>query len=315
MLAAIYGSIPSVRRFSCPTCSARVFFAGSQCLNCSTTLAYDLAADRVVANTEPCRNRPIWACNWVAANDAGLCEACALTTEADGTDAHVEVFQVAIRRVLRQLVLFGLDPTEAEPPLRFALRASTPDEPVITGHADGLITLDTAEGDPAHREAVRTRLGEGYRTPLGHVRHELGHWHWQAYIEQNPELLTRFRDLFGNEALDYPTALAKHYERKDTGGWRDSYLSYYASSHPWEDYAESFAHVLHMHAIVETAYAEGFITSAADSLARLYGIWAPLTVSLNEIAQAMGTAEPYPFAPSATALAKMSFVYEIIANG
>lgn len=268
----------------------------------------------MVVDTDPCRNRRTWACNWLAANEWGLCEACALDEEAHPDDPHVEVFQVSIRRVLRQLVLFGLDPTNANPPLRFALRGSTPEKRVITGHADGLITLDTAEGDASHREAVRASMGEGYRTPLGHVRHELGHWHWQAYIARNPELLARFRELFGDETVNYSEALSSHYARKDGGEWRDTHLSYYASSHPWEDYAESFAHVMHMHALVETAYAEGFITNEAESLAELHAVWAPLTVSLNEIAKAMGTAEPYPFAPSRTALQKMYFVFEVIAE-
>ena len=119
-------------------------------------------------------------------------------------------------------------------------------------------------------------------------------------------------DDYGDDRRDYATALEAHYNGIEDGSWRGSFLSHYATAHPWEDYAESFAHVLHMLDMVETGVAEGFITGEFRSLADVYDRWAPLTVSLNELARSMGTAEPYRFAPSPTALRKMSFVYDVI---
>ena len=49
---------------------------------------------------------------------------------------------------------------------------------VITGHAQGLITIDIAEADDAERECHRQDMAEPYRTLLGHFRHEIGHHYW-----------------------------------------------------------------------------------------------------------------------------------------
>lgn len=223
-------------------------------------------------------------------------------------------FTAAVRRVDRQLRSLGVDPVAADPPLRFELLRSTPDQPVTIGHADDLATLDIAEGDPVQLTAARARLGEPYRTPLGHVRHESGHWHWQAVVAADAGLLQRFRALFGDEQADYQQALQRHYASRDDGSWRAEFVSHYATAHPWEEYAESFAHVLHLVAMVETAQAEGFVTGLEGraSFADRYRAWLPLTVSLNELARSMGTAQPYPFAPPEPAVAKMAFVAELL---
>ena len=172
------------------------------------------------------------------------------------------------------------------------------DHRVTIGHADGLVTLDLAEADPVTREESRLSLGEPYRTPLGHVRHEVGHWHWQAFVIPDEERLGRFRDLFGDESFDYADALERHYANGDDGFWEQSFVSFYASAHPWEDYAESFAHVLHLLGTEETAHFAGLAAPPGDFDGR-YEQWVNVTVELNELARSMGTADPYPFAPSA----------------
>ncbi|MEZ5159262.1 MAG: putative zinc-binding metallopeptidase [Candidatus Nanopelagicales bacterium] len=301
-----------MRRFSCPQCSARVFFDDQTCLNCRTEVAYNPGTDEMGLALNTCSHRFDWLCNWAATDGSSQCASCALDKTVDGRIDQVTQFQVAKRRVYRQLRLIDVDPDFADPPLRFDLRQGTADSPVTIGHADGLVTLDTAEADPSRREEVRTKLGEPYRTPLGHVRHETGHWHWQAYVFSDRMRLDQFRELFGDERVDYAAALRGHYDGIDDGSWRDTYLSYYATAHPWEDYAESFAHVLHMSDMVETAVAEGFITGEFRSLTDIVERWQPLTVSLNEMARSMGTPEPYPFAPSSTALRKMMFVFDVI---
>lgn len=259
-----------------------------------------------------CSHRYDWRCNWAAAAPGAACESCAMDVLVDGPPAEVAAFQTAKRRVTRQLARWELDPAGGDPPLRFELRPSSDDNPVVIGHADGLVTLDVAEADPARSEQVRIRLGEPYRTPLGHVRHESGHWHWQAYVLPDQWRLEQFREVFGDERLDYASSLEAHYNSVDDGSWTSTYLSHYASAHPWEDYAESFAHVLHMADMVETGVAEGFIQGDFRTMSDIYDQWSTLTVSLNEMARSMGTPEPYPFSPPPAALRKMLFVFDVI---
>ena len=122
-----------------------------------------------------------------------------------------------------------------------------------------MITLDLDEADPAQREQIRTTLGEQYRTPLGHIRHELGHYVWQRYVANDPARLDEFREVFGDETVDYGQALEDHYARGDDGSWRDDHVSFYAAAHPWEDYAESWAQVMHVHDVVSTGSAWGVV--------------------------------------------------------
>lgn len=302
-------------RLTCPSCGARVFFDDLACMSCSTGLAYDLASDVMTTpGDHACRTGQPWRCNWLRVPGTDRCAACGLDAEVSEPGPDLTVFQAAVRRVMRQFHLAGIDPTATAPPLRFALLRSGPTQPVTIGHEDGLVTLDVAEGNPAQLADVQTRLGEPYRTPLGHVRHESGHWHWQAFVAADPAILSRFRELFGDEEADYGEALQRHYAAGDDGSWRNVYVSYYATAHPWEDYAESFAHVLHLRAMVETARSEGFVLDlpAEPTFDDLYRAWVPLTISLNEIARSMGTAEPYPFAPPAPAVAKMAFVADLL---
>ena len=301
-----------VRRFSCPQCSARLFFDDQTCLNCRAEVAYSPSSDDIGLALLTCSHRYEWLCNWVADSEGWQCASCALDVVVDGPTDEVITLQVAKRRLLRQLNRLDLNPATANPPLRYELRHGTDERPVIIGHADGLITLDTAEGDPAQVERTRRRLGEPYRTPLGHVRHEAGHWHWQAYVLPDPIRLTQFREVFGDERRDYPSSLQAHYNSVDDGSWSINYLSHYAAAHPWEDYAESFAHVMHMSDMVETGVAEGFIQGDFRTMSDILNQWAPLTVSLNEMARSMGTTEPYPFSPSPAALRKMMFVFDVI---
>lgn len=300
-----------VRRFSCPQCSSRIFFEDQTCLNCHAEVAYDPATDDLGFALDTCVHRHEWRCNWVA-GALGQCVSCATDVEVRGPAVEITAFQTAKRRVMRQLLQLDLAPSNSNPLLCFVLRHGTDEDPVTIGHAGGVVTLDISEADSAQLERVRRRMGEPYRTPVGHIRHETGHWHWQAYVNPDPLRLEQFRELFGDDRRDYATALEAHYNGIEDGSWRGSFLSHYATAHPWEDYAESFAHVLHMLDMVETGVAEGFITGEFRSLADVYDRWAPLTVSLNELARSMGTAEPYPFAPSPTALRKMSFVYDVI---
>ena len=209
---------------------------------------------------------------------------------------------------MRQLRQAGIEVDGVQPPLQFRLEASTRDNVVETGHANGVITLDTAEGDPVQREVTRAYLGEGYRTPLGHVRHELGHWHWLAHVFPDQQRLDDFRLWFGDERADYASALDGHYRFADDSRWRYHFLSRYASSHPWEDYAESFAHVLHMRDTLETANAGGLVATPAADFDAMLAQWQGVSVTLNELNRSMGAADPYPFAPARPAIEKLRWI-------
>ena len=208
-----------MRAFTCSWCANELWFDSLICERCSVAVAYDVEEDRFVEATRPCRNRATAeSCNWQTAAVEPWCPSCLLDLDHEPT-ARRRPFQLAKRRSLRQLRRLGVDPDRRRPALRFDLRAGTPEQPVVTGHENGVITLDTAEGEPSHRERVRVELGEPYRTPLGHVRHELGHWWWASAIDDE---LARdaFHASFGDERADYSEALQAHYATPDDGSWR-----------------------------------------------------------------------------------------------
>jgi len=200
---------------------------------------------------------------------------------------------------------------------------------VITGHDEGLITLDVAEADDAHREQVRLNMGEPYRTLLGHFRHEVGHHYWSRLVATDPARLDRFRALFGDERADYGAALAAHY----SGGaqpWTDQFVSSYATSHPWEDFAETFAHYLHIVDVLATArgfdlsltafggqggdgqVAVEFDPYRADAAA-LAAEMAPVSFAMNAVNRAMGQSDLYPFHLSPAIVGKLAFIQETVA--
>ena len=309
-----------MRTFQCPQCDARLFFENSSCLRCGAFVAYDLVNDALVLGSVPCASSAtVEQCNWVAGL-TGWCASCLLDMDHTPT-VERQPFQDAKRRALRQLWRLGV-PLHASPPLRFDLQHSCPGQRVVTGHENGLITLDTAEADPARRESIRTSLDEPYRSPLGHVRHETGHWFWAAGRDRW-FALDAFRRAFGDERADYGDALEAHYSgRHAAEPWRDRHVTLYASAHPWEDFAESFAHVLHMVETMETARAQGLAPAMAggplalrpwDDFDRYYEAWVDTALVLNELCRSMGVADPYPFAPSPAAVDKLRFVVHAVA--
>ena len=196
---------------------------------------------------------------------------------------------------------------------------------VLTGHDNGLITINVAEADDVHREAQRLLHHEPYRTLLGHFRHEIGHYYWDRLIE-GTDRLPNFRDVFGDDRDDYQTALKVHYEQGAPVDWADRFISAYASTHPWEDWAESWAHVMHMVDALETAHAVGLsVRPARDdepalaipakpSNARigdfdqLISEWKVLTYVLNNLTRGLGLADAYPFVLSERVVEKLRFV-------
>jgi hypothetical protein len=346
-MAREQGILASVRVFACATCRSLVFFENARCVTCKSWLAY--ARDQrdlvVVPEDEPrrCANRGLAACNWLAdpADSEGLCGSCRLTRTrpSDGDAAGMTAFartEAAKRRLVYQLDHLGLPTTSREDDpkhgLAFDLLSSTW-APVTTGHDSGVITIDLAEGHDPHREALRVQLAEPYRTLLGHLRHEIGHWYWDVLVDGTP-FLDRFRDLFGDERANYADALKVHYAKPAGTEWTDTHVSHYAAAHPWEDWAETFAHYLHISDTMQTAHAWGMKVDGPDleldlawnatlevepgedveSFDELAQAWIAFSMSLNAINRSMGKDDLYPFLLAPTVLEKMRFVHVVVTS-
>jgi len=220
--------------------------------------------------------------------------------------------------------------TPAENPagLAFQFLADTPHaKRIMTGHADGVITINLDEADDAERERCRHEMGELYRTLLGHFRHEIGHYYWDRLIANSPHL-DEFRSLFGDERQDYAEALQRHYASGAPADWSERFISAYASSHPWEDFAETWAHYFHMIDTLETARFSSLsvmpqvpqtLGAVFDfhplevDISRLVQSWIALTFAVNSLNRSMGLPDLYPFVLGAGAVAKLRFVQQLIA--
>lgn len=351
-----------MRTFTCDVCDALVFFENSVCLASHTPLGFSTSQMRVVAlvtgdgggqvyvnpagaTEAQCANFGTIGCNWlVEAGARGpLCRSCELTRTRPN-DADVEgmaeyaVTEQAKRRLVYQLIDLGLPvvPLEVDPEhgVTFDLLSSAHGEQVLTGHADGVVTINLAESDDPHREALRVQLDEPYRTMLGHLRHETGHYYWTVLVEGTPFLDT-FRELFGDENASYAQALDRHYQQGAPAGWEATFVSAYATMHPWEDWAETFAHYLHQRDTLQTAAGAGIVvlgpradtaegvrtpadaqtavpTDDVRDIDQQIGTWLPLTYALNAVNRSMGKEDLYPFVLSPTVIEKLGFVHDTV---
>lgn len=204
----------------------------------------------------------------------------------------------------------------------------SPEERVMTGHEFGVITLNIEEADEAARTKHKLDLGERYRTLLGHFRHEIGHYYWDLLI-QNSNYINDFRKIFGDETFDYDKALENYYASTPAPNWQNQYISIYASAHPWEDWAETWAHYMHVMDTLETAYSFGValntsqqnkngintaITTdpyAVSDFKILFNMWVPLTFAVNNLNRSMGYTDFYPFIISGKIVEKLSFIHDI----
>lgn len=281
-------------------------------------------------------------CNWLIAQSSPhtYCLSCRLNQTipdlslVDNQQAWKKT-ELAKRLLIRQLLSLQLpvqsrqdDPVTG---LAFDFLKPVGGEPVLTGHEDGLITLNINEADDAYREKMRTQMGEPYRTLLGHLRHEIGHYYWDRLID-NTSWLEGYRQLFGDERMDYADALDSYYEQGPQANWQQAYVSSYATSHPWEDWAETWAHYLHIDATLKTARHFGFAHESlaleiekftvqdlydpqhpdAEDFLRLLNASVSLTTVLNEFARSMGQSDHYPFVLTRTVIAKLHFIHMVI---
>lgn len=327
-----------MRVFQCE-CGATVFFNNSLCLSCSRELGFlpealDIAAFTSGQSGEIQTPHGVYrkcanysregVCNWLlpADSEEELCQACRLNnvipdlSEPDNRALWQET-ELAKRRLIYSLDSLGLPvipkADDATRGLAFDIKASTESERVLTGHADGLITLNLSEADASEREKMRLSLKERYRTLLGHFRHEVGHYFWDRLVA-DANKYDDFRALFGDERADYAEALKAHYSKGPNPGFYEEYISHYAASHPWEDFAETFAHYLHLVDTLETAQQYGFATPprSARDFEGLMTEWYRLTVALNSLNRSMGLQDAYPFAITPAVKEKVRFVHELI---
>ncbi len=333
-------------------CQNRIFFENDRCTKCNAELGFFPKSMSLSALVEP--DPEGWfvgpsgerakkcerygnACNWMVdeADGQPRCRACRLNqmepTEAafdqrpnDGGDTSLRdksmTMEAAKRRLLFTLYRLGLDVVgkdqDPEHGLAFALTRHDPENPkkaAITGHADGLITLNLDEADPSLRERTRLRLGEHYRTVLGHFRHESGHYFWDVLVSDKPPL-AEFRQLFGDETIDYGESLKKHYAEAAPFD-PNTHVTPYATMHPWEDFAETWAHYLHLVDTWETAQSFGVapvLAPASNAFEGKLAQWSELMIALNSLNRAMGQPDAYPFSIGSLVAKKLAFVERLI---
>jgi hypothetical protein len=348
-----------MKLFSCQSCGQVLYFENIRCEQCGHILGYlsDIAQISALEPLEDgtwkalaapeipvkfCNNAQSGVCNWLVPVDDphGFCAACRhnrvipdLTLA--GNDQLWGRIEIAKHRLFYSLLRLGL-PLEnrADNPehgLAFDFLADPPvshAQGVMTGHDRGLITLALKEADDAVREKVRGDMGEPYRTLLGHFRHEIGHYFWDRLIATDPERLALFREQFGDERADYGLALQAHYQNGAPAGWQDSFVSVYATTHPWEDFAETWAHYLHIVDTLETAFsfgvkvspraAHGEIQAAinfdpykAVTIKQLIDGWLPIAFAVNSLNRSMGLIDLYPFVLAPKAIAKLQFIHAL----
>jgi hypothetical protein len=278
-----------------------------------------------------CANLYIAKCNWLVekAPTRRLCASCALTrTRPNESDTKAMVAFAVAEKAKRRLIvelhemklpIVGRD-EDPDYGLAFDLLSSE-FEKVFTGHENGVITLDLAEGDDVHREQLRVAMDEPYRTMLGHFRHEIGHYYYYRLVDPSQDYKEQFRKLFGDADADYQAALDRHYNEGAPPNWEKKFVSSYATMHPAEDWAETFAHYLHIRDTLDTAAAFSFAPASAtfergvlgpSGFQTIIDMWLPLSWSLNMINRSMGKEDLYPFVLPAAVLEKMRFVHTVI---
>lgn len=352
-----------MRLFTCNRCEQLVYFENTSCTRCGAALGFNaetLNIESFEKNAEDllqpvngsaqqtyryCANGLTYnACNWVVntRDDNELCIACNLNrTIPDLTiDNHLSLWtkiEAEKRRLIYSLLLLSLplEPQKSnDPQLAFDFLSDDvlgvdEGKRIITGHADGLITLNIKEADAATREYMREKMAESYRTLLGHFRHESGHYYWDMLVN-NSEWLSSVRELFGDETLDYSDALKIYYENGPAADWQSNYVSAYASAHPWEDWAETWAHYLHIVDTLETANEFGIkikphvsdtkglqINTEINSynskeFDNIIQHWLPLTYALNSLNRSVGHEHVYPFVLAEPVLKKLELVHRIV---
>jgi hypothetical protein len=348
-----------MKLFRCQACNNIIYFENRTCGRCGHRLGY-VPELEIMAALEPagadwkplagagsprrfCANADYDVCNWLFA-DGGqdrLCVACRHndTIPDISLASHLSAWrdiELAKHRLFYSLLRWKLPlTTRAEDPnhgLAFEFLADPPQPSgprVMTGHDDGVVTIALAEADSAVIEKRRAELAEPYRSLLGHFRHEVGHHFWDILVRDGGRL-AQCRAVFGDDSQDYQAALRRHYAQGAPAHWAERFVSAYATSHPWEDFAETWAHYLHIVDTLETASAFGLrIAPAIDcegphfarldfdpyvtgSIEQIIDVWAPFIVAMNSVNRAMGRPDLYPFVLAPAVVEKLRFIHDLV---
>lgn len=349
-----------MKLFKCSHCGQLIYFENTFCESCGKPLGFEpdslqlvtlnaeengqlaIAGKKTKTRYRYCDNSQHGVCNWLvpAANATRFCKACELnrTIPDISRPEYMERWQTietAKHRLIYSLLRMRLPlvskTVDEEKGLAFDFIAddgSGENERVLTGHQNGLITINIAEADDIERETAKKMMNEVYRTVLGHFRHEIAHYYWEVLIAPFPETLEQYRNIFGDDSIDYAEALKAHYENGNPPDWNLNFISAYASTHPWEDWAETWAHYMHIIDTLETAYSFGIkieTTNAskvkaeikkdpyqAENFDSLINLWLPLTFAMNSLNRSMGLNDLYPFLISPVVKGKMRFIHELI---
>lgn len=352
--------------FTCSHCAQPVYFENHLCLKCNAPLGFDPLQLQMVSLQEAgdgyasftqsgenntgkykyCANKQYGVCNWLLPyeTEAEFCIACNLnhTIPDLSAEGHLEKWsriEVAKHRLLYALLRFNLPLVskyqDAQSGIAFDFMAddASSGQRLLTGHANGLITLNIEEADDVIRVMAQKQMDEVYRTLLGHLRHEVGHYYWDQLIKDTGRL-EGFRALFGDETVDYSEALQAHYDKANTGAWKENFISAYASAHPWEDWAETWAHYLHIVDTLETGYSFGLTVKprlpeadtemnarlnidpyTAKSFDSIMERWMPLSFVMNSLNRSMGMKDSYPFVINDAVREKLQFIHDTIKEG
>ena len=340
--------------FQCGHCEHPLFFENYVCDNCGHISGYrdndrmmltfdadssTLISDREKIEYKYCKNNQHNVCNWIIekGNPHEYCNACQLNRTipnlSDGTNfLKWKNLERAKHRLIYQLQKIGLNlPSKMtnENGLCFDFIAKQQNPNIMTGHADGVITILLREADSVFREQTKKQLQEPYRTLIGHLRHEVGHYFWQRLVFTNENVLMTFRSIFGNEEINYGNSLQNYYKNGAPDDWQVSFISKYATSHPWEDWAETWAHYLHIMDMAETAHFFGLKVRPADmsegmktevtfdpytmkDFRTIVATCVPLSFAVNSINRAMGIPDVYPFVVNPVVVRKMKFIHELL---
>ncbi|MFC0510261.1 zinc-binding metallopeptidase family protein [Asaia spathodeae] len=354
-----------MKLFSCECCNQPLFFENTRCESCHHAVGYlHKVTDLTALEPGPeegtwlpleygyeriphryCANHAHDACNWLLSPEESargtLCFACQFNrTIPDLNDTRNlerwRKIETAKHRLFHALIRLRLPIVsrrqDPENGLAFDFLQDAPDgsAPVMTGHSNGLITLAIREADDDQRERMRVEMGEYYRTLLGHFRHEIGHYYWNLLIRDGGRL-EECRAIFGDDREDYQEALKAHYAKPPSDDWKEEHVSVYAASHPWEDFAETWAHYLHIVSTLETAWLYGIaiapLTPSAPkfsapaiggdpyltlSFDAIMGAWLPLSMAVNSLNRSMGLQDFYPFVLTASIRRKLAFIHDVI---
>jgi hypothetical protein len=346
-----------MKLFQCQNCGQPLYFENTRCERCGLLLGY-LPERETITAIKPeeaagsdawraladakiyryCANAAYDVCNWLipAARPDSYCLACRHNRVIPDLSLPANIhkwraLEAAKHRLFYTLLQLRLPlETQAESPdglaFQFLADVASSTSPVMTGHSDGVITINLAEADDAERELRRQRMGELYRTLLGHFRHEIAHYYWDRLIANSPRL-DEFRRAFGDERKDYAQSLQDYYAQGAPADWSEHFISAYASAHPWEDFAETWAHFFHMIDTLEAAQFAGLAVSPKlaqtpgavfdfrprdTSMDRLVEAWLALTFAVNSINRSMGLRDLYPFVLGPAAVTKLTFVQQLI---